>query len=272
MACAPQPRILHLDAAMRGGAWGEISRYVATIVSSVSFLVVVALLLGWQTAYLAAGVLILYLGKHGKLGIWLVVATQLSSRAVNFTPRLLPITYDSVFWQIDRAIGFSPTAAMDLVAFSPNLRTVVFSTYFGFPVAIALASVISANANRFCSKLAVASALGYLLYFVFPACGPFYFLTSTVNAPRNAMPSLHTTWALMIWYELRLQSLPVRLGSDLFLLFTVIATLGFGEHYFIDLLVAVPFVAIIESVMSDPLSKRNLQERYRLTARAQSQY
>src|SRR5205085_8183990 len=61
------------------------------------------------------------------------------------------------------------------------------------------------------------------------------------RAIRNAMPSVHFACALLIWWNVARLSLRWRIAAALFLLLTVFATLGFGEHYLIDLIVAVPF-------------------------------
>ncbi len=69
-----------------------------------------------------------------------------------------------------------------------------------------------------------------------PAVGPAW--VGVVNAPRNAMPSLHMTWALLaLWYS------PRRLlwASAVSVRLTALATVGLGEHYLIDLAAAVPF-------------------------------
>jgi len=114
----------------------------------------------------------------------------------------------------------------------------------------------------------IAAPIGFIFYNFFPALGPIYvfktgfpwYPLTTVQAShlavkaiplagfRNAMPSLHAGWAyLVFWYSSRLSRLE-RILAAAFLVFTLIATLGTGEHYFIDLLVAVPFVVFILSL------------------------
>jgi hypothetical protein len=100
---------------------------------------------------------------------------------------------------------------------------------------------------------------------MFPALGPAHILTGSfpwhaltmeqarrlvlepiaVPGPRNAIPSLHAAWIFLVyWFAYRL-SLVERIGAGLFVLFTLCATLGTGEHYFIDLVVAAPFSLLI---------------------------
>jgi hypothetical protein len=67
-----------------------------------------------------------------------------------------------------------------------------------------------------------------------------------LHAALNAMPSFHMAWALLIfWYGLKC-AWPVRIGGTVFAAFTVLATLGLGEHYLIDLVVAAPLTAAID--------------------------
>lgn len=108
--------------------------------------------------------------------------------------------------------------------------------------------------------------VGFLLYLVAPACGPVYAfgsefpfslpsvhkaaLSASVfqNTP-NAMPSLHFANALMLYWN----SKPwrgLRIFTLIFLVLTCIATLGTGEHYVTDLIVAVPFTLALQSVFS----------------------
>jgi len=59
------------------------------------------------------------------------------------------------------------------------------------------------------------------------------------------MPSLHAAWAyLVFWYARRLSVLE-RAMAVVVVVFTLLATLGTGEHYFIDLVVAVPYTLFI---------------------------
>jgi hypothetical protein len=55
-------------------------------------------------------------------------------------------------------------------------------------------------------------------------------------------------WVLLVWWYSRGLSWWERSIAMLFLVFTMLATLGTGEHYFIDLIVAFPFALLIESV------------------------
>src|SRR6185437_7874394 len=64
---------------------------------------------------------------------------------------------------------------------------------------------------------------------------------------RNCMPSLHTAWALALWWQARALGRRARIVTGFFLVFTLLATLGFGLHYAFDLVVAVPFTLTVRT-------------------------
>ncbi len=106
------------------------------------------------------------------------------------------------------------------------------------------------------TALLVGGFVGYVFFAFFPVVGPGYVLPGfpnvvsltpvlagiPVDVPRNCMPSLHMTNAFVIAAHTR------RLGGAAWgalgaatVVFTILATLGFGCHYAADLLAAVPF-------------------------------
>ncbi|HEY2845078.1 MAG TPA: phosphatase PAP2 family protein, partial [Bryobacteraceae bacterium] len=62
-----------------------------------------------------------------------------------------------------------------------------------------------------------------------------------------AIPSLHTAWGLLIFWRTRGSVLWIRAAAGLFLFLTLLATLGLGEHYLIDLIVAVPYAVSLRA-------------------------
>jgi hypothetical protein len=165
-------------------------------------------------------------------------------------PLLLPMTvryctrvYDAELWRLDDLLHMNlQPYAMQAFANSHLLRASAGAVYTGCILAIALAVLFSRRAGLFAARLISATALGYATYFLVPACGPYYYVNGiTATALRNCVPSLHMTWALLIWADGRSFSLPARLLADTYVLLTIVATIGSGEHYVIDLIVAAPF-------------------------------
>ena len=106
----------------------------------------------------------------------------------------------------------------------------------------------------------LAGALGAVGYLLFPAIGPRWVLptwpatpslaeiaraTPWIGKPRNAMPSLHATWVMLTLYCARWLTWRAWICLLPWAALTLLMTLGGGEHYAIDLLVAVPFSAAV---------------------------
>jgi hypothetical protein len=69
------------------------------------------------------------------------------------------------------------------------------------------------------------------------------------------------TWVLLVWWNSRGLARWVRGIALLFLVLTAMATLGIGEHYFIDLVVAFPFSLMVQALCSYTLPWRNAERR-----------
>ena len=115
--------------------------------------------------------------------------------------------------------------------------------------------------------------IGILFYNLFPALGPAHIFLQdfpwqpmstlqasrllcepiTVKGVQNAIPSLHISWVLLAWWYSRGLSVWERGIALTFVVFTVFATLGTGEHYFIDLVVAYPFSVMMQSLCAFPM-------------------
>jgi PAP2 superfamily len=166
-----------------------------------------------------------------------------------------------------------------LLASWPWLYKVSLFFYVGMPIPITLVyggRLARFGSQAFSSMLAflITGPAGILFYSIFPACGPAhvahgYFpfhplsISQTarlllepipITSARNAIPSLHMAWTLLAWWYSRGLSWSERSIAFVFLAFTVLATLGIGEHYFVDLVVAFPFALMIEAICAYQLS------------------
>jgi hypothetical protein len=74
-----------------------------------------------------------------------------------------------------------------------------------------------------------------------------------VQGVQNAIPSLHMAWVLLAWWYSRGLSVWERGIAMMFVVFTAFATLGTGEHYFIDQVVVYPFGVMMQSLCAFPL-------------------
>lgn len=184
---------------------------------------------------------------------------------------LHPKTYDPVLARID---AWGPPVAWRLArasAMSPWLRVVCHTTYSALPLALVLVGELerarTLRSRSVFVSAALAAVIGALAYQIVPATGPKYafagypgdqpilgafVLTTPLQwfVPRNAMPSLHLTWAMLVaWHATRSGWLAGAIAG-LFLALTTVATLALGEHYLIDLAMAVPFAVAIGAALA----------------------
>lgn len=191
---------------------------------------------------------------------------------------LNPTTFDAFLYAADGTLGLQPSYVVgqwfDQVPVLARLAMVIYNT---LPLAFVLVFLMQFQVPRlpmgdiFAPYLASA-VVGYLIYLTIPVIGPIHVLsgfphspppvadvlasTLTIKeVPRNCMPSLHTTWALLLWWHARPLAGWVRVMAGMYLLFTLLATLGFGVHYALDLVVAFPFALAAQAVCtpSSPL-------------------
>lgn len=150
--------------------------------------------------------------------------------------------------------------------------------YIGLPVVLAMVAAGhllhgSKAAMPAMAAFLVTAPIGVIFYNLFPALGPTYIVGPrfpwnplTINEAarlhlqpilvagyRNAMPSLHIAWVLLAWWFSRGLSAWERSITMIFVVFTAFATLGSGEHYFIDLVVGFPFALFVYGLCAFPL-------------------
>jgi hypothetical protein len=93
-----------------------------------------------------------------------------------------------------------------------------------------------------------------------PQSVPLHLASFAPMAPRNAMPSLHFSWGVLLWRSTAGARNAVRFASGTFALLTLVATIGTGEHYFVDLIAAVPFIVALEAIAAH--SSISLYQRF----------
>jgi hypothetical protein len=208
--------------------------------------------------------------------------TLASQRLLNLGAILSPNTLDLYTYVFDGSLGFQPSFLVGTLFQRVQIvREIGNFTYFALPLGIALVYGGHLKRNRsspwFVLELFMsAGLLGYFLYLLFPATGPIYVAShSFPNSPvpfsqislraipvnlqivRNAMPSLHMAWALLIWYNSKPFSRFVRALAFSYVLITILDTLGTGEHYLIDLVVAVPFSVALQALCTRSIPMRS---------------
>jgi PAP2 superfamily len=176
--------------------------------------------------------------------------------------RLVPFKLDLYIAAIDGRLGFQPSFFIGvLVVRHVWLFCASVIAYGGLPMAMLAVYAAylwrrpAAETVRLLQTFAVAFLGGVVLFLLCPVCGPRYAFGAqfpfhapaaivahpvAIAAPPNGVPSLHMTAALLILWFAR-HWIIGRLLAVVFLVLTVVAALGAGEHYLFDLIVAVPY-------------------------------
>ncbi len=196
-----------------------------------------------------------------------------------FTENAHPKVLDLYLYSFDSSLH-APIAFWmgQMYAKWKTLGDVSFVFYVGLPFSLAL--VYAGQASRLRGKaipifvaFLLMGPIGGIFYNLFPALGPGHLFGDrfpwhplasdqarrlllepvAIGGLRNAIPSLHMGWTLMaLWYSRGL-SIWERGLAMLFVLFTIVATMGTGEHYLIDLVVAFPFVLFLQAMCATSL-------------------
>jgi hypothetical protein len=182
-----------------------------------------------------------------------------------------PKVLDLYLYSFDASLGFQASFLLGVAFLKWHLlRILSLFFYLGLsiPIAAAYAGQLVRSRDRALPVmlgLLYCGPIGAVFYSLFPALGPAHlfhqqfplhplsmseamrlFLEPIPLAGyRNAMPSLHMGWALLSWWYCRGLSWWTKSVVLAFVLFTVLATLGTGEHYLIDLVVAFPFALMV---------------------------
>jgi PAP2 superfamily len=211
-----------------------------------------------------------------------VASEYMASTLLDFTEALHPKTFDLYLYSFDCSLRVQIGFLVGQI-FARHLwfrfAGLLFYIALPLPLALVYAALLRAKSkNALPAMLAflVTGPLGVLFYNMVPATGPVHIFgpnfpwhplstwqamhlvlrTTPVQGARNAIPSLHMAWVLLIWWNSKGLSKWIRAIALLFVIFTVLATMGIGEHYFVDLVVAFPFALTVQALCMYPLPYR----------------
>lgn len=203
-----------------------------------------------------------------------VISDYFASDMLEWTAKAHPKTLDLYLLSFDGSLRAQVAfGAGQLYARFPTLHISALIIYIGLAIPITTiyaGRLLRFKEGAFPAMLAflITGPIGILFYNLFPAAGPHNVFGSNfpfhpfpiadfprlflepVAAPgvRDAMPSLHLAWTLLVWWSSRGLGWTDRFVAFVFLAFTAFATLGTGEHWFIDLVVAFPFALMISAL------------------------
>jgi hypothetical protein len=181
-------------------------------------------------------------------------------------------TMDLYLYRADQYLGLDGPSLARWVFATPLLKLVLLAVYQALPLAFAI--VWSAERSRVMVRAVLLAAVaGSVCYRIAPATGPVYAFPGfpwvapqgsgqvlvDMSMPRNCLPSLHFGWALLLLWNSRGRWLA--LFASLYLFLMALATVGLGEHYFVDLLASLPFCAAVQAIASSKYLSLQLFDR-----------
>jgi hypothetical protein len=194
---------------------------------------------------------------------------------------LRPDKVDLYIYRIDGIFGFQLSFTLgQFLAAHPVLARLSQLAYVTISCA-ALATFAAHlwTGSRDSAKVLTAFVLNAYLavpfYILFPVCGPRFAFTGfpwhhpqhllahpiALSAAPNGIPSVHTSTAILVVLYLWRWRLGRVLGL-VYLTLIVLSTLGSGEHYLFDLILAVPYAYLIDAISSklQPVTTRVLKQ------------
>jgi hypothetical protein len=199
----------------------------------------------------------------------LPVFSLVAGVSMDAVTRSEPSAYDLYLYAFDSGLGIAPGASIaklfDALPWIGIAASAIYALLLLFPTLYDAWGLRRGVRGSLMTAFVVAGVCGFIFYQICPGLGPLYVFGSRYPAhlpapgqfklalyhgagARNAMPSMHMTWALLVWWSAWELTPMARFIATGFAALTFLATLGFGEHYLVDLIVAVPFVLLIEAI------------------------
>lgn len=222
-------------------------------------------------------------------GAAMVLFVLSAQRALSLANVLYAKTFDLYLYVFDGSFGFQPSFLLGkAMAASSLLRVACLLTYISLPFVMALVYALRLPKGTerpswdIITLFLLAGLGGWALYNIVPATGPVYVFADSFpwrslpykslprlflelvpvssDTPRNAIPSLHMAWAMLLFWNTKGLSRGLRIFVAAYAVMTAVSTLGTGEHYFVDLIAGVPFALAVQAVVS-PDRKREAARR-----------
>ena len=204
-------------------------------------------------------------------GAVLILATKAADTWLRITAVSRPKVLDEYAMLADHALA-QPSWLVGRVldAAGPIPSGLLHLIYIELPVAVMVVAVYQLRSatvgdwpgHHVLRTFVALGVIGPVCYVLFPVVGPIYAFGAEGHTfavadywphlmppvdlsphavvfdavtPRNCMPSMHTAWALMVFIHSRGGPRWLRWGGTVWLVGTLLATLGAGYHYGVDL-------------------------------------
>jgi spermidine synthase len=202
-------------------------------------------------------------------GLILPAYVLVTDPLLHFTAAIHPAVDDLYYMIADASLGFEPWWLLSRGVEDGGAASQFFwLVYLSLPIALAAVYALARRAGHRSNVLlefVVGGAIGYLFYHLSPVVGPVKLFAAgspeldtlqlmdvpaSPGDPRNCVPSLHTTWALLLYWHGRRLGSTARSITFAFAALTLVSTLTLAQHYFVDLVLAFPFAVAIRSLGS----------------------
>lgn len=202
---------------------------------------------------------------------WIIGLTLLQITHLN-----LP-TYDLYVYRLDGLLGFQPSFVLGRLLL-PHARFMYLlnASYQSLLIVATILLAVAVWRNEpdigtMIRAFALNCAFAPLIYLLIPVCGPGFAFQGVfpdlppaisphiihLHAQPNGIPSIHLSTALLVcWFSRRWKL--GRILASIYLVLTVLATLGSGEHYLLDLLVSIPY-SIGVVWLAQPATRRSTE-------------
>lgn len=212
-------------------------------------------------ASIAAALLIAVTAAVRRRPLWVVdlaIATTFCTFPLWFTEAMQLCegirrqTCDTLLYRADASAGLDSFFWIRFTLAHRELYRLLITAYIALPIVLAIAWILERSNVLLCA-CSIAPSFALVLYVLVPGVGPIHAFSSAgavlpfdavSSLPRNAFPSLHLTWALLIAINARRPAW--KIAAVTFVALTAAATIGSGEHYFVDLAAAIPFSAGVQ--------------------------
>jgi hypothetical protein len=172
---------------------------------------------------------------------------------------LRPLTWDARLHAWDLALGLDGFALARVCFRHGWMIPILAVLWTGQPLVFAINWAIE-RSKLWLRAAIIGGVLAVPFYMLVPACGPQHafagypwhtvvpagLIAVSRFSPRNCFPSMHFCWALLL--VLNAKNGIWRAILSLYAAGLIVATVGGGEHYFVDLIAAVPFTFAVQYV------------------------
>lgn len=200
-----------------------------------------------------------------------------TNNTLNIVDRLTPVVYDPAIYAIEAHTLLNlPWLVIALHYICEPIYYPLAGIYDCLLLLVVITScaeVLYAQTsvkNNLLVRFAIGGMLSIPLYIAMPAVGPVYYALGGFPAHmpdvsplqagaiffknqavhRNSMPSLHATWVILCFLALRKSPFKYRVWGAVYVAATFLFTIGRGEHYLLDWVVALPLVLFIRALTS----------------------